>query len=87
MRSRRPDHLKEGLLEFLQQGEKNLDECVIEGAEILERMGFNSASNSDSFRLRVFDKLSRLIDSGHVTRDRSVKPPLFAAAKDSRGVA
>jgi len=77
--------LKEGLLEFLRQGAKSLDDCVVEGIEILKRVGINSGSKSDDFRLRVFDKLHQLIESGQVTKDRSAKPPLFAAAESSRG--
>ena len=80
MNTRKPDYLKEGLLEFLQEGPKNLDECVIEGGKVLKRNGFKGSSQSDDFRMRVYEKLHQLKAVGHVTTDRSVKPPLFMAA-------
>ncbi len=79
LNAKKPDYLKEGLLEFLQKGPKNLDECVVEGGKVLKRQGFKGSSQSDDFRMRVFEKLHQLKAVGFVTTDRSVKPPLFAA--------
>jgi len=79
LNTRQPDYLREGLLEFLQKGPKNLDECVVEGGKVMKRMGFKGSSRSDDFRIRVFEKLHQLKAVGYVTKDRSVKPPLFAA--------
>ena len=78
--------MKEGLLEFLQGGPKNLDECVIEGGNVLKRMGFKGSSQTDDFRMRVFEKLHQLKGVGYVTKDRSVKPALFSAARTAQGV-
>jgi len=72
--------LKEGLLEFVRQGPKSLDECVVEGGELMKRMGFKGSPTSDDFRMRVYEKLHQLKAVGFVTTDRSVKPPLFSAA-------
>ena len=80
MKTRKPDYLKDGLLEFLQQGPKTLDECVVEGGNLMKGMGFKGSSKSDEFRMRVFEKLYQLKALGFVTTDRSVKPSLFAAA-------
>jgi hypothetical protein len=79
LNTRKPDYLKEGLLEFLQKGPKNLDECVEESAKVMKRAGFKGSSQSDDFRMRVFEKLHQLKAIGHVNTDRSVKPPLFVA--------
>lgn len=79
MNTRKPDYLKEGLLEFLQTGPKTLDECVIESGKLLQKNGFKGSPTSDEFRMRVFDKLHQLKAVGHVNKDRSVKPHLFAA--------
>ena len=87
LNTRKPDHLKEGLLEFLHKGPKNLDECVIEGGEVLRRMGYKGPSNSDDFRMRVFEKLHQLKAIGYVSKDRSVKPPVFAVTKSAPNAA
>lgn len=79
MNTRKPDYLKEGLLEFLQEGPKNLDECVEESGKVLKRAGFKGSSQTDDFRMRVFEKLHDLKAVGRVSKDRSVKPPLFVA--------
>mgnify|MGYP001557681853 CR=1 FL=1 len=79
MNTRKPDYLKDGLLAFLQHGPKNLDECVVESGKVLKRMGFKTSYSSDDFRMRVFEKLHQLAASGYVTKDRSVKPPVFLA--------
>jgi hypothetical protein len=78
--------LKEGLLEFLQDGPKNLDECVIEGGNVMRREGFKGSSQSDDFRMRVYEKLHQLKAVGYVNKDRSVKPALFAATENARKV-
>lgn len=80
MRTNKPDYLKEGLLVFLQQGPKNLDECVVEGGILMKQQGFKGSPTSDDFRMRVYEKLHQLKALGFVTTDRSVKPPLFEAA-------
>ena len=77
--NKKPDYLKEGLLEFLKDGPRNLDECVIECAKVLKEKGFKGSIESDDFRLRVFEKLSQLTAVGYLTKDRSVKPPVFTA--------
>ncbi len=87
MNTRKPDYLKEGLLKFVQNGPKNLDECVVEGGDILKREGFKGSSQSDDFRMRVYEKLHQLKAVGYVTTDRSVKPPLFEATKAVKEVA
>ena len=79
MRAKKTDYLKENLLEFLKQGPKNLDECVVEGGNALKRMGIKTSSSSDEFRMRIFEKLHQLKAIGHVDKDRSVKPALFMA--------
>lgn len=76
---KKPDYLKDGLLEFLKGGPRNLDECVEEGAKVLQRNGYKGSFQSDDFRLRVFEKLSQLTAVGYLTKDRSVKPPVFQA--------
>jgi hypothetical protein len=68
-------------LEFLKQRPKNLDECVLEGAEILKRVGHKGTYGSDDFRIRVFDKLHQLKAFGFVTKDRSVTPHLYQATE------
>lgn len=80
LNAKKPDYLKEGLLKFLQQGPKDLDQCVLEGGKLMKSMGFKGSPTSDDFRMRVFEKLHQLKAVGYVTTDRSVKPPLFAAA-------
>ena len=80
MTTRKPDYLKEGLLEFIRQGPTSLDECVVEGGALMKRNGFKGSSTSDDVRMRVYEKLHQLKAVGFVTTDRSVKPPLFAAA-------
>jgi hypothetical protein len=79
LNTRKPDYLKEGLMEFLQGGPRNLDECIVEGGNVLKRNGFKGSSHSDDFRMRVFEKLHQLVAIGYLTKDRSVKPPIFSA--------
>lgn len=79
LRTGRTDYLKEGLFEFLKKGPRDLDECVLEGAEILKRMGHTGAYGSDDFRVRVFEKLHQLKAIGFIEKDRSVRPHLYEA--------
>lgn len=81
LKTNKPDYLKESLLEFLQNEPKNLDQCIEEGGNMLKKMGVKTSPTSDEFRLRVFEKLHQLKAMGRVTKDRSVKPAVFLAAK------
>ncbi len=81
--TKKPDHLKEGLLKFLQNGPKTLDECIEAGGEALRETGFKGSSRSDQFRMRVYEKLHELKACGRITKDRSVKPHLFAASESA----
>lgn len=80
MNTKNADHLKDSLREFLQDGPRNLDECVEEAGRQLKRNGFKGSAKSDMFRMRVFEALHQLVTVGYLTKDRSVKPALFAAA-------
>ena len=71
--------MKEGLLKFLTKGPKNLDECIEEGGKVMKKAGFKGSHLSDDFRMRVFEKLHQLKAIGKVSKDRSVKPPVFVA--------
>lgn len=84
LRTKKPDYLKNGLLEYLKKGPRNLDECVLEGAEILKRTGYKGPLGSDDFRIRVFDKLSQLKAVGFITKDRSVSPHVYRATEKEK---